>query len=165
MSDEPNAEPESERDPTDATNVPGPGPLVPQPHGGALRKGGQLGNKGGGRKPEWFRAAARDLLEQYNLLPRLAAIGAGLIGEIKIVKDEDGNPVEVYCETPIKEQNKAIEILTKLGIGFQQATTGPNGEPLAVFVAAVTDASGRRLGAGEVSRLEAGTAGGDQDAG
>lgn len=133
-------------------------PLVPQPHGGALLSGGKPGNKGGGRKPDWFRTAARDLIEQYNLLPRLAAIGAGMIGEIHQAKDAAGNLVAVYCATPAKDQIKAIEVLSKLGIGFQTAVTDGDGGPIAVFVAAATDAAGRPLKAGEVAPLQPRTA-------
>jgi hypothetical protein len=146
--------------PTKDVDVPMPSSaeLVPQPNGGALLPGGRLGNAGGGRKPDWFREGARSLLESYNLLPRLAAIGAGLIGEIHYVRTEDGGMERIYTATPIKEQNKAIEVLIKLGVGFASTITGANGEPLQVFVAAVSDANGRPLQSGEVARLQPGTA-------
>lgn len=37
--------------------------LIPQPHGGALAKGGYRGNKGGGRPPSALREAFRGDLE------------------------------------------------------------------------------------------------------
>lgn len=43
--------------------------LIPQPHGGALLPGGQIGNKGGpGRRPERIREKLQAILEE-KLLP------------------------------------------------------------------------------------------------
>ncbi len=41
--------------------------LVPQPHGGALRSGGKLGNKGGGRTPEEIKGSFRKLIAEKGL--------------------------------------------------------------------------------------------------
>ena len=41
--------------------------LVPQPHGGALARGGYRGNKGGGRPPSAIREAFRRDLETAHL--------------------------------------------------------------------------------------------------
>lgn len=46
-----------------------PAPLVRQPHGGALLRGGNWGNRGGGRPPSAIKAAMRASFEE--MLPRL----------------------------------------------------------------------------------------------
>lgn len=52
--------------------VPG-GALVPQPHGGALRRGSQPGNKGGtGRTPSAIRELMRDALAER--IPKVTAL-------------------------------------------------------------------------------------------
>lgn len=86
--------------------------MVRQPHGGALLQGGRLGNKGGsGRPPDEFRRLARELLAERSLLPRLADIAQGKIGEI--VELGEGR---IFCETPIKEQRQAIAELARIGV-------------------------------------------------
>lgn len=98
--------------------TPREGRLVPRPDGrGALRQGGT--NKGGpGRPPAKFREAARKLLHNRKLLPRLADIADGSIGEV--VETKDG---KVYTETPIREQRGAIEVLLKYGVGEDKPLT------------------------------------------
>lgn len=93
--------------------------LVPQPHGGAIRRGGKPGNKGGGRPPDAFKRHARNLLKKRNLLPRLADIAEAKIGEIKEIVTGDGT-LKVYTETPLREQRGAIDSLIKLGIGDER---------------------------------------------
>lgn len=47
-----------------------------------------------------------------ELLRHLRNIGMGLVGEIK--RDKMGGPI--YCETPVKDQVKAIETLLKFSV-------------------------------------------------
>lgn len=49
--------------------------LVPQPHGGALRTGGNPGNRGGGRLPSHVRLLAQRGLRES--LPEIRAIAMG----------------------------------------------------------------------------------------
>lgn len=48
--------------------------LVPQPHGGALRRGGKPGNKGGGRHPDWLKDFCDDLLASDATKAQVEAI-------------------------------------------------------------------------------------------
>jgi len=111
--------------------------LVPQQHGGALRTGNP-GNKGGGRKPDYFKQLARDAIEEHGLIEVAARIAAGLEGEIRTMKirgPEGDTLVRVYTDTPLKERNAALATLIKLGIGFQNQLVGEDGGPLTVYVA------------------------------
>lgn len=88
-----------------------PGPdrtaLVAQPHGGALLRGGNWGNKGGGSAPSAVRAAARKAFAER--IPALAGIfdneaedGAvriralDLMARVGISKDADAIPREAF---------------------------------------------------------------------
>lgn len=86
--------------------------LVPQPHGGAIRRGNPGNSGGAGRPPAWYRQLARSEIDKHELVERLAKIASGEIGEI--VESKDGRE---YCEAPLREQRGAIETLLKIGVG------------------------------------------------
>jgi hypothetical protein len=109
--------------------------LVAQSHGGALRKGGRRGNKGGaGRPPNWFRETARKLTYSKGLLNRLAAIATGTVGEIHNAFDPaTGQLVAQYTEAPTAVQIKAIELLLRAGQVLDKDTATAT-EPIKVVV-------------------------------
>lgn len=73
------------------------GALIPQPHGGALRPGGQPGNAGGtGRPPSEVRATARMMFDER--IPALA----------NIADRED---------TASADRIRALDLLAKVGLG------------------------------------------------
>lgn len=54
-------------------------PLIPQPHGGVLRRGGKKGNKGGGRTPDEFK----------TMMAELASTRSTVAAVKKILKNPD----------------------------------------------------------------------------
>lgn len=102
----------------DGTLMPAP-KLVPQPHGGAIRQGGNPGNKGGGRPPNIIRQAMRGLLD-------------GSLEEV----ERRFSPEEII---KMSDQDLAryIDTLGKLAIGTKAQLSGPDEGPLShgvVFV-------------------------------
>ena len=80
--------------------------MVPQPHGGALARGGIPGNKGGGRRPDRIRRMAqRALLKRVPLLAHLADGVA--------VEFTDDGATRLISPTP-GERIRAMEALHKL---------------------------------------------------
>jgi hypothetical protein len=110
--------------------------LVPQKHGGAIRVGGKVGNKGGiGRPPTWFHETARKLVYEKQLLQRLARIATAQVGEIKHVMDaKTGVVVQEFCETPLREQIKAIELLARVGKVLEKEQLAEGGTSINVVV-------------------------------
>jgi hypothetical protein len=99
------------------------GEMIPQPHGGALRRGGT--NKGGpGRPPSWFRELARAKLERHVLLEELA----------KMARSPEVEP---------RDRIRAIEALLRYGVGTREEVTGPDGKdfpPCVVLLPPLDDA-------------------------
>ena len=48
--------------------------VIPQVHGGALLLGGKRGNKGGGRKPDEFKALCRELVSGAKTMENVREI-------------------------------------------------------------------------------------------
>lgn len=97
--------------------------LVPQPHGGAIRQGGNPGNRGGGRPPSAVRRMARRLYAER--LPVLAAIGDGAV-QVPLLETcpkcgHEPNEAETRAAldrapTP-RDQVAAIKALGEVGLG------------------------------------------------
>lgn len=76
--------------------------LVPQPHGGAIRKGGTPGNRGGGRPPDEFKQMCRELASSAAVRANVQEILASpknypnlYIGALKWASEHGyGKPVE-----------------------------------------------------------------------
>jgi hypothetical protein len=84
--------------------------IVPQPHGGALQRGG---SKGSGRRPDRIKKLAQKLLEPRLRL--LAHFADGVV--VSQVEDDDGNARhKLHSPTPA-ERTKALEVLHKIGMG------------------------------------------------
>ena len=75
--------------------------LIPQAHGGALRPGGTLGNRGGGRPPDVVRERARDAF--YTQIPTLEKIAEGKLKHRNVTPNFD-------------QRMKAIDQLGKYGL-------------------------------------------------
>lgn len=86
--------------------IPAP-PLVPQPHGGALRRGGP--NKGAGRPASEIRAKMRGALWK----------------RLKIAQEIADDP-----KANSSDRLKALDFLAKYGMGTQQEVSGPDGAPV-----------------------------------
>ncbi len=87
---------------------------VPQPHGGALYRGGVLGHKGGpGRPTNLAKQLAREAVE--DLIPRMEKIAMGeeLVARVRR-KNSSGAPIEMEQTPEIKDQIRAFEALAKL---------------------------------------------------
>jgi hypothetical protein len=97
-----------------ARNVENNGPdkgvtLVPQPHGGALKPGGTIGNRGGhGRRPDRIKRLAQKLL-----LPRLHIL-AHIADGTSVALGEEG--LKFVAPTP-GERTAAIRALKEIGMG------------------------------------------------
>jgi len=78
-----------------------PEALQPQPHGGALLSGGQLGNRGGsGHPPSVIRARCREsFLSRVSIAERIA--------------DDESQDA--------RDRLKALELLARLGLGSLEA--------------------------------------------
>lgn len=89
------------------------GVMVPQPHGGALKRGGD--HKRTGRRPSAVRKRALALFVQN--LPALAAIASGVTTEIQ----DDGS---IKLKSPQHSaQVSAMKLLGELGMGQQVAVS------------------------------------------
>jgi hypothetical protein len=96
------------------------GELVPQPHGGAIRRGAKKGNTPGtGRPPSEIRARLRGSFDE----------------RIKILEEIAESP-----ESSASDRIRALDVLAKYGLGTQQEHSGPDGTPLRFTV--VEDYSG-----------------------
>ena len=105
--------------PNDCSNLPQKSPevstvFVKQPHGGALRLGGKKGNKGGGRKPNWFKAELERILDESKAVQVVGKIISGDILE-KIGVDDDGTPI--YGETRNADRLAAIKFASEHVVG------------------------------------------------
>ena len=86
----------------------GKGELVPQPHGGAIRRGGT--NRGGtGRPASEIRARMRGSLDE----------------RIAIAEQIADNP-----QSSDSDRLKALDFLAKYGIGTKQEHSGPDDSPI-----------------------------------
>ena len=85
-----------------------PGALVPQPHGGQIRRGAQPGtNRGGtGRPPSELRRKMRGSLED----------------RLHIAEEIADSPTAAYSD-----RMKALDFLAKYGLGTRQEVTGEDG--------------------------------------
>ena len=87
------------------------GVMVPQPHGGALKRGGT--HERTGRRPDRIKKLAQKLLEPRLRL--LAHFADGVV--VSQVEDDNGTPRhKLHSPTPA-ERTKAIEVLHKIGMG------------------------------------------------
>lgn len=111
-----------------ATTAPAPGTLVPQSHGGAIKTGGNPGNKGSpGRPPSHLRARLRDAAE--GRVEVLEEIADGMV-KIPIVgvcehcgktssAEKMGLPEILKAVASPAERRAAIETMLRYGIGTQ----------------------------------------------
>lgn len=91
------------------------GARLAQPHGGALRAGGTLGNRGGsGRPPNELRRGLRDILE-----------GGGLKRLEKILVNPKSSDRDVL---------RALELCLRYGVGLESAEVEAAGASLNVSV-------------------------------
>lgn len=107
--------------------------LVQQPHGGALRVGNP-GNKGGGRTPQAFKDAVRqirekpevhDAIEQAASNPGSKGFGAALKVLTDYDDDKPGQKVEhSFKLTPEERGNRIAELLRT---AKERATANGNG--------------------------------------
>lgn len=81
-------------------------PLVPQPHGGALYRGGVRGNKGGSLRKELTSAALSMVAER---MPALGAIADGTVVEWS--ENADGQRVPTLTSPTPGERTKAMALL------------------------------------------------------
>lgn len=87
------------------------GVMVPQSHGGALKRGGS--HERTGRRPDRIKKLAQKLLEPRLRL--LAHFADGVV--VSQVEDDAGNAKhKLHSPTPA-ERTKAIEVLHKIGMG------------------------------------------------
>ena len=96
--------------------------LIPQEHGGALRRGNP-GNKGGGRTPNEIRALMRQPLAK--LLPIITDIAeAKDIQEVTCPHCNEKHEVVSWLKA--REKLQAVDLLARYGIGTRQEveTTG-----------------------------------------
>ena len=87
------------------------GELIPQPHGGALKRGGP--NRGAGRRPDRVKKLALQLLEPR--LQLLAHFADGVV--VSQVEDVNGTAKHVLHSPSPAERIKALEVLHKIGTG------------------------------------------------
>lgn len=116
------------------TPVKNKGELVPQPHGGALRRGSRKGNTPGtGRPPSVIREQLRG-----SFADRIAILEAIASGEaVEKVRFPDGTESEVMKSASVSDRLKALDLLAKYGLGTKQEVTGEDGEAIQVAHMAV----------------------------
>ncbi len=91
--------------------------LVPQAHGGALRTGGKLGNRGGGRTPNELRELFRKPLAK--LLPIITEIAESKdIQEVTCPHCNEKHEVITWLKAG--DKLKAVDLLGKYGLGTHQ---------------------------------------------
>lgn len=95
--------------------------LVPQQHGGALKVGGNPGNKGGGRKPKKFAtflASLRESPDVQDAIEKAAkdAESRGFAPVLKAMQDYDpekpGTKIDHTFLTPEDRQNRIAALLS-----------------------------------------------------
>ena len=92
------------------------GELAKQPHGGALKRGGNYGNKGGGRPSKAIRGTFREILEQG--LPHLLAFATDAREKQRPVTCPECEHDFTITLSAVKpaDQLKAIEMSAKYGL-------------------------------------------------
>lgn len=96
----------------------GKGELVPQPHGGALRRGG-TNNGGPGRPPSVIRERLRGSFEA-----RIAVLESIADGEaVERVRLPSGEESEMQKSAAVPDRLKAIDLLAKYGLGTTKEIT------------------------------------------
>lgn len=78
-----------------------------------LNKGGTLGNKGGGRHPDWLKAKCAKILKDKKLIEFLGNVASGKDVEQKI--NENGEVLKVPAD--VKDRLRAVEMLLDRGFG------------------------------------------------
>jgi hypothetical protein len=101
--------------------------LVPQSHGGAIRQGGNPGNKGGpGRPPSAIRAALRQSFEE-----RVKVLESIADGEVVFKLRSDGEKPSAADLTKVipsvADRLKAMDLLAKYGLGTTSTQTDTEG--------------------------------------
>ena len=93
--------------------------LIPQPHGGALRPGGNWGNRGGGRIPSQIRGTLREIFEDSLDTLRDFTQGRAVLTLTtrceKCGHEKEGG--EYPMPLKASDVTKAMDIAAKYGIG------------------------------------------------
>ena len=88
--------------------------ILRMPNGSYIIPGGKPGNRGGGRKPNWFKAELERILDHSKAVEVVGKIISGDILE-KIGVDDDGAPI--YGETRNADRLAAIKFASEHVVG------------------------------------------------
>lgn len=97
-------------------------PLVPQPHGGAIQRGGTPGNPGGGRPPSVLRERLRgSFAERIPVLEGFADGVVPLSQRCEFCGKEPTEKLEAVLKVLGNDRLRALEIMAKYGLGVTKA--------------------------------------------